>query len=119
MIQSAAQPALKPVPPLPETAKAISGKTYLLKPNSIGLQTVALTFTGQKATINLNFAGKSQEMELGLDNVYRITPIETAGPTYGWMAFRGSWTSDHDILPLDLLMSGVYRRLVFDFTGSR
>ncbi len=117
LIQSAAQPALKPVPPLPETAKAISGKTYLLKPNSIGLQTVALTFTGKKATINLNFAGKPQEMELGLDNVYRVTPIETAGPAYGWMAFRGSWTSA-TIFSVDLLMSGVSRRLVFDFTGS-
>jgi CubicO group peptidase (beta-lactamase class C family) len=118
LIKSVTQPDPKPVSPLPDTARAVSGKTYILQPNSIGLQAVALTFTGQDASINLNFAGKPLEMALGLNALYRTTKIETAGPAYGWMAFRGSWTNA-TTFSVDLLMSGVSRRLVFNFTGSQ
>jgi CubicO group peptidase (beta-lactamase class C family) len=118
LIKNAAQPQPKDIPPLPELAETVSGKIFMLKPNSIGLQAAGLSFKGQEAAVHLTFAGKSQDMVAGLDNVFRMNKVETAGPIYGWMALRGSWTTGN-AFTLDMLMSGVSRRFSFVFSGDQ
>jgi len=113
-----AQPHPEAVPPLPATAATVSGRAYTLPDNSIGLEGFAFHFAGQRASISLRFAGRLQEIPVGLDNLYRPTRVEPAGLTYGWMAARGRWVSRTDFT-LDLLMSGLARRFDFAFDGVR
>ncbi len=116
-LQAITQLDPRPVLPLPPIAGQISGQTYALQPNSIGLQAVALTFSAQDASLRLTFAGRSQDMQIGLDNTDRITPLQPLGPLYGWIGLRGKWQST-DTFGLHLLMTGVVRNLEFQFQGD-
>jgi CubicO group peptidase (beta-lactamase class C family) len=118
LIQALAKPVVKPVPPQPATAGLISGKTYTLRPNSIGMEKVSFNFRDQTAEVELGFAGRSQKMAIGLDNTYHINQIvEKMGPIYGWMAFRGSWETENRFA-FDLLLNGQARRMIFQFTDD-
>jgi CubicO group peptidase (beta-lactamase class C family) len=91
--QAAASPQPEPVPPLPEIAHQVAGKTIVLDPNQVGLQTVSLDFPEQaEAAVSLSFSDGSQvEWPVGLDNLYRFTPFE-----YGLtMGLKGWWESDN------------------------
>ena len=88
-----ASPQPEPVPPLPEIAQQVAGKTIVLESNPVGLQTVSLDFPEQaEAVISLSFSDGSQvEWPVGLDNTYRFTPFE-----YGLtMGLKGWWESDN------------------------
>ncbi len=82
-------PAPRPVPPLPPTAAAISGTTYLLEPNP-DIKTFRLVFD-QSATARLFVTAPTgpdpPPAPVGLDGVYRMTPGEH-GFAVGW---RGYW----------------------------
>jgi hypothetical protein len=81
------------VPPLPAIAKTISGKTYVFESNPIGAQTSSLTFDGGRAWStfqNSNMQSIPITVEVGLDDVFRITP---AGPA-GLLAFKGYWQDE-------------------------
>ena len=104
LTQELAQPVIKPVPSSPATAGLISGKTYTLKPNSIGFEKVGFNFTGQTAQVEMTFGGRSQKMDIGLDNLYRINPV-SMGPIYGWLGLRGSWDYE-STFRMDLLADG-------------
>jgi len=69
-----AQAQAKPVPPLPEIAKRVSGQTYVLDANLLGLQSVSVAFEEQaEALLRVTFLdGNQVEWLAGLDNVYRI-----------------------------------------------
>jgi CubicO group peptidase (beta-lactamase class C family) len=106
-IQAAAAPANgpEPVPPLPETARRISGQTYLLDPlNPLGLVSFSLTFgDGAEALMTLEYPPEAilfivedmptplqLDVALGLDNVYRFSPAE-----FGLiMGAKGEWLAD-------------------------
>lgn len=114
LVQSLAQPDPQPVAALPEIASTLSGRTFRLQPNSIGLQTIALSFAGDDATLSLSFGGPAQPMAVGLDRVYRVTPLRPSGLIYGWMALRGTWQGSNTFA-VQLLMTGVARNLLFQF----
>jgi CubicO group peptidase (beta-lactamase class C family) len=79
-------PAPQPVGPLPEAAKAISGKTYVFPPNSAGVETASLEFNDPaEAILHLKITGKDEILSwpIGLDDVYRTLPDGSAR--------RGSW----------------------------
>src|ERR1043165_8611095 len=66
-VQALAQP--KPVhSPLPAVAKEISDKTFILKENPFGWQTLVFSFndSGDEATVTIN---EVQKLAIGLDNV--------------------------------------------------
>lgn len=64
--EAAKAPATKPAVPLPELAKAISGKTFELGTNWIGLKTLSLTFTtNQTATARLTFVASPKQYQFG------------------------------------------------------
>ena len=74
---SAQAPAPQPVGPLPDTAQAISGKTYVLAPNSAGVETVSLEFNDRaEAILHIIITGYGESLSwpIGLDGVYRTLP---------------------------------------------
>ncbi len=88
--------------PLPAIAKTISGKSFVLEPNWMGMQTVRLNFpaTGD-ATVLFSFAEngnmtrteKSREIRpIGLDGVLRLSPNGRGGLSVGT---KGKWEDDH------------------------
>jgi CubicO group peptidase (beta-lactamase class C family) len=91
--QATAAPQSEPVPPLPEIAIQVSGKTIILESNPVGLQSITLDFPGgAEAALRLTFIDGNQIMwPIGLDKVYRFTPFE-----YGLtMGVKGEWESDN------------------------
>lgn len=90
----------QPVPPLPQIARKISGKTYHITDpaNAFGLCSFCLTFQ-QKDTAVLRFdildpKNPTVEYLMGLDKVYRIAPGRFGLPAVA----KGSWTSDNTFI---------------------
>ena len=81
-------PPAQTIPPLPETAQAISGKTYTFEPNSIGLLWIRLEFDDTAEPIlRWEFASEPsvRVLGIGLDGVYR--PSQGGRPAVG----LGTW----------------------------
>jgi hypothetical protein len=81
---------------LPATARAISGRTYVLDANGYGLSEIRLTFPGaDEATLEVGMpeviGGPMVEYQLGLDNINRFAPARHGVMT----AAKGHWVSDN------------------------
>ncbi|HVO44080.1 MAG TPA: serine hydrolase [Aggregatilineales bacterium] len=87
-VRTRAVPDPRPVPPLPAVARQISGKTYNVSYNSLGIDAFALDFSGDQASVKVFMGGKSQDARIGLDNVYRTTTLQPSGAL---LALRGYW----------------------------
>ena len=86
-------PDPQPVAPLPPTAALISGVTYKLEPNALGIQTVRLDFDeSAEASMLMTFTGNPEGFpsKIGLDGVYRMSPGEYGHPT----GQRGYWADE-------------------------
>ena len=71
-------PAPQPVPPLPDTASAISGSTYVLEPNPVNISSVRLDFDGSsEAVFQVEVANEPapRVTGIGLDGVYRNSRV--------------------------------------------
>jgi hypothetical protein len=91
-IDAVAQPpAARPVAPLPDVARAINGRTIIVEPNDIGLDTIAFKFDDSaEATIYLGGGGEPIVVApLGLDGVFRFSTLPTDGGRL--VGFRGEW----------------------------
>lgn len=101
-------PDPKPVPPLPGTARTISGKRYRLEENMFSLETVSLSFDdrrrGMIAISRPTIAsGEAHEhiFPIGMDDVYAISPNGFFGQPIG---VKGHWTSPNKfVLLLDFI----------------
>lgn len=72
----ASAPAPNAVPPLPQTAQAISGQTYAFEPNPLTLRTLTMDFAGPgDPTLRLTFANDepARQATIGLDGVFRMS----------------------------------------------
>lgn len=93
MIEKFQNPASKEVSPLPKKAAEISGKTYQLQENNLGIQTMRFDFSGEDiAYLSLN----RQIIKIGLDGTYRKSDYN---PSYSFYpvnkaAAKGEWTRD-------------------------
>jgi CubicO group peptidase (beta-lactamase class C family) len=84
-------PDASPVPPLPETALAISGKTFDFAAGS-PIQRISLDFVSEsEAVVEILAAGEDapRVVRIGLDGIYRTAP-DGALPGLG----RGQWEDD-------------------------
>lgn len=83
-------PAVTPVAALPDIARTISGNTYVLESNLIGMESVTFDFDGSaEATWHFKITGRPiASMPIGLDGVYRFE-LDDDGHL---VAVRGSWT---------------------------
>jgi CubicO group peptidase (beta-lactamase class C family) len=120
-VQEAAAPDVTeqlPVPPLPEMAQRVSGRTYVLDANPVGLVSASLTFEEEaEASLVLRLADGSQlEWVVGLDNVPRV-----GSGLYGLpVAAIGAWESD-DVFVVDVDEIGIIstNQLRTTFDGDR
>ncbi|MCP4692831.1 MAG: serine hydrolase, partial [Desulfobacterales bacterium] len=87
-------PAAKPksLSPLPKMSETVSGRVYTFDPNTLGLNSLVLTFTpsADEAEMKLEMRGRTRRLAVGLDDVPRIT--EVGGKLY---AYKGAWESDN------------------------
>jgi CubicO group peptidase (beta-lactamase class C family) len=75
----------------PDTAQAISGRTYRCDDNAAGLETLRMEFNDPKfATLNLDLVDTDYVWPIGLDGSYRVSP-EGAG-------MRGYWEDSQTFL---------------------
>ena len=120
----------EPVPPLPETAQRVTGQTYVLDPNPLGLLSVSLTFQEgaeasmswtlnpdetQEYLIDPQYWSKG-EWPVGLDNVYRFTPGLYGIP----MGLKGWWKSEEAfVIHCDYIGNTGRCRIRFIFEGDQ
>ncbi len=114
LIQAAAS-SKQPVPALPQLAQDVSGKTYLLDENVLGWKDMTFVFQPEAEEAILKMSG-SPDMRIGLDNVYRITPIPGSRP----IALRGRWSlGGQFMLDYNLLGDSIESTGRFTFTENR
>lgn len=94
-------PASNSAPPLPETARTVSGKSYVMETNTLGLKKLSLTFASQtEAAVGLTFLDNHTEARpVGLDGVPRISPNGRYGlrvAVKGWWEGRETFVLDYD-----------------------
>jgi CubicO group peptidase (beta-lactamase class C family) len=111
-------PNAKPVPPLPETAKAISGKTFVFGPNPIEAEAIGLEF-GDSAEAVLHITptgGKPESWPIGLDGVYRMSPGKYNFP----QGLRGSWADAKTfVFEYDNIANNDHAIIRIRFEGNR
>ncbi len=66
----------QPAATLPDTARSISGKTFVMEPNSVNIETLELEFNDSaEAILRIKFSGNEiASSPVGLDGSYRPTP---------------------------------------------
>jgi hypothetical protein len=88
---AARPPVAQPAPPLPEAARRIAGKRYVLDPNphlSQYMSAFVLSFPKEDEALLTRYRGKvTSRLPVGLDGVYRIVPGRFGLPA----ALKGSW----------------------------
>ncbi|MDD1748989.1 MAG: beta-lactamase family protein [Methanothrix sp.] len=118
-VQAIEAPVKKPVGPLPATAARISGKTYTLQPNSLGITTLGWRFSDGEAWGEVTFGtGSPLTLSIGLDDVYRATGINPPGSPVVTYYSKGTWVSD-DTFILYAMRDGanVQIKIVFQENG--
>jgi CubicO group peptidase (beta-lactamase class C family) len=88
---AARPPRATPAAPPPALADAVSGRTYFLEPNLLGIKTLGLNFT-QRHAAGLDIRVRSMHLvsPVGLDGIYRLA---SPGPGEPTVAARGYWRS--------------------------
>jgi len=94
-------PSSHSAPLLPEMARTISGKSYLLETNALGLKKLSLSFASQtEAALRLTFVDNHAEARpVGLDGVPRISPNGRYGlpaAVKGWWEGPQTFVLDYD-----------------------
>ena len=99
-----------PVGPLPDTAQAISGKTYVFKPNSANVDALRLEFDDPaEATMYLKRQGSDVIWRIGLENKYRLSS--------DGLELRGYW-EDPQTFVIEVFDVGLSTRRLY-FTEDR
>jgi CubicO group peptidase (beta-lactamase class C family) len=108
-------PALEPRAALPPLARTISGTRFVADDNPIGLRTLSLEFSGERAHVAFEFLGRQWSVPLGLRGRPIIsTPTSTGSPA----AVSGRWVSDREFL-LDVDTIAEVNHFVFRLTFDR
>lgn len=117
IVAAATPPLPQPVGKLPPLALLISGKTFNLSANALGLGKLTLTFDASpEAQAELEWEGRRVNFPVGLDAVERfsINPLVNLP-----QAAKGQWTrGDAFLLELDLVGAINYYRLKLAFSDN-
>lgn len=105
----------KPIPPLPEMARKVSGKTYQMDTNRFDWKTFSLEFREEDAVFRQILSGHPWTCSIGLDDVLRIRELRPGVQ----LACKGRW-SDADTFVLNWIRIGTSSRfeLTFSFAGD-
>ena len=88
-------PAAQPVPPLPDMARAISGRTYVFDDNPYRLASMKLDFDRPaEATLHLIHYNHVADLlgNVGLDGQYRFTEVSESPTEKFMVGMRGAWS---------------------------
>jgi CubicO group peptidase (beta-lactamase class C family) len=111
-------PTAEPVAPLPEIARAVSGRTYILEPNVVGLDSFACSFEEPaEASCAVGVGGQAPlAWAVGLDGVYRFSPGLDGRP----LGARGAWV-DEDTFMMESngITTNDQFTLSFTFAGDK
>jgi CubicO group peptidase (beta-lactamase class C family) len=114
----AAPPDARPVPPLSETGRRISGLTFTVEPNDLEIEELGLDFSGPaEAVIRLKReGGRTDSWPVGLDGIYRMSE----GP-YGLpQGLRGEWADAKTfVMEYDNIANNDHLFLRLTFEGDR
>ena len=99
LVQQVAQPPVEyhqPVPEFPAIAEQVSGKTYVLEDNPLGLRSISLVLEEDEAVLHVTadgvIAGDAEfEWLIGLDGIQSIAPGRYGMPADG----KGGWDADN------------------------
>ncbi len=109
----------RPVAALSETAKGVTGKTYVIEDSPVGWREITMSFVegSVTATAKLLTDEGVQEVIVGLDNVYRVN-----GPMDGnWTALKGEWVNENTFAGRELQASPSVNEeeFRFEFVGDQ
>lgn len=115
-------PAPQPVAPLPDTARVISGKTFVFDPNPLGIEKAQFEFNNNNNSseamlhVTLTDGGQMPPWLIGLDGMYRLSPGEYNLP----QGNRGHWIdADTFMLEHDEIANNDHILLLIHFAGDR
>jgi CubicO group peptidase (beta-lactamase class C family) len=97
LIQELKNPEPQLPHPLPEIAKKISGKKYILKKNDLNFTSLTLWFEKDtECRLLINYNQDVLDMAIGLDNIYRVSQDISWGmkPDKNILALRGEWSAE-------------------------
>jgi CubicO group peptidase (beta-lactamase class C family) len=112
-------PVPRPAAPLPEAARAITGKTFVLEPNPLNLATLRLDFDDPaQARMQLTFTNQpDRDLMVGLDGIYRLHPVDDYNLPMG---LRGGWLNAQTfLLEYDRIANRDAYSLSMHFEGDR
>jgi len=94
--QTVTPPQAKLVPPLSDIAQTVSGKTYVIDANPLGISGVSLSFQDESEALCLISFGETYQFEvlIGLDDVFRFSSGYPRNPGIP-AAAKGVWESDN------------------------
>ncbi len=117
-------PASEAVPPLPQTALAISGRTFTFEPNSVQLQSLRLDFDDSaEAIFQLEVANEPgpRVIGVGLDGVYRSShtgrPIIARGYWADGSTFVVDYNEGPGLAAYTMRMRFDGNRMLFEIPG--
>jgi hypothetical protein len=116
-IDALEQPAAEAVPPLSDTAQAISGQTYTFEENELSVHSLSLTFSGG-AEAQLTLDGL-YTFPIGLDGVLRS--VDEGGPMLFGLptSLRGKWrTGDDFVFEIHLLGTSANYTITLKFEDT-
>lgn len=112
-------PSPKPVSPLPDMARRISGRTYVFAENPLELKSFRLEFDDSaEASMQLAFTDERPEQlqQIGLDGAYRFFNGEYGLPE----GMRGYWADDETfVLERDAAAMNDHATYELHFEGTR
>jgi CubicO group peptidase (beta-lactamase class C family) len=117
-------PSPRPVPSIPQIAREVSGKTWLLEENLVGWQALMLEFESgsNEAFVTLTVNGGKNRFSIGLDYVPRITSDKSfaASSRYAGqdVALMGFWSSDTFAIDFNTLALIDRGTIKMSFSGS-
>jgi|LSQX01.1.fsa_nt_gb CubicO group peptidase (beta-lactamase class C family) len=118
LIKSLQYPKPQKVAVLPEIAKQISGKTYIMNSN---IQTISFDFNSRNScTLKIKQMDSEHRLKAGLDDIYRISEATKVGgftlyPNYTKVALKGNWVNDNTF-EIDWSYFGEPYRGIYKFT---
>jgi hypothetical protein len=112
-------PEPQPVPPLPDTARRISGRMIALDENDVGWEKIRLDFPGgAEAKFTIGDSSEEITVPIGLDNIPRMITIDQPETGEGIiLASWGSWV-EPDVFSLSIAEENINFHLLVSVTFS-
>ncbi|CAL79206.1 putative Beta-lactamase [Bradyrhizobium sp. ORS 278] len=126
-VREAATELRGPVGAVPETAAAISGKTYSFPPGPLGINTIKLDLMGPEPQVTWDIPSRDRsggtvhlQSPIGLDGLYRKTVPPHPWEPFVYRAMKGSWVDAMTFtIDVQFIGQGEERNWRLSFDGDK